>query len=352
MRVLFVTENLASNSTGRTYVLWLLAQHLGWESRIVSIEGETLWAPLIAEHFATFCTQLPKDHPEWRTLALWSDLIVAVKPLSSSLGIGRRLADDVNRPLLVDIDDPDLESILSLGRPFKAAAKMVLRSKTYWPHRRLRALVGRYERTTSNPTLQSIYGGALVPHARKDSGAGPAHRSVSPTIAFVGSNKPHKGVDLLRRANRALDSGPLTLTITDSAPPDAENHERWVGNTSLDTGIELVKGADIVVLPSLAGHHYSESQLPVKLIDAMMAGRAIIVADLAPLSWAVGHTGLKFEPGDLEQLTKLLAQLTDPIRRQRLGDAARSRALRLFTVEKVAPEFESACLRSLQAGDS
>ncbi|KDA05227.1 hypothetical protein DC31_02225 [Microbacterium sp. CH12i] len=75
----------------------------------------------------------------------------------------------------------------------------------------------------------------------------------------------------------------------------------------------------------------------------MVAGRAIVVADFAPLRWAVGEAGLVFQPGSPASLAHCLSQLCDPALRARLGEAARDRALTLFTIKHVQRTFEIAC---------
>ena len=95
----------------------------------------------------------------------------------------------------------------------------------------------------------------------------------------MGSVRPHKGVELLREA--VEHAGDMRLTITDDPPPSARPNENWTGLTSLAVGLELVNRADIVAIPSLPWIY--GYQLPVKLIDAMLAGRAIVASDLPPI---------------------------------------------------------------------
>jgi glycosyltransferase involved in cell wall biosynthesis len=281
------------------------------------------------------------------TAAREADLVVSVKPVPGSFDIARAVAHRAERPLLLDIDDPDLEGLLAIGNPVRAVAKSILRARSYWGARDLRKYVWDYPRTVSNPTLQDWYGGDIVPHARPDTGVGASHVRVRPHVVFVGTNRPHKGLESLRRAVSALSSEGFTLTVTDVAPDDARPHERWVGTTTLQAGIDLVQASDIVVIPSVAKNLYSGGQLPVKIIDAMIAGRAVVASDLAPLRWALGEGGVTFRAGDLDDLTAKLRVLAEPSAREILGSAARIRALEMFTVEAVAEPFRLACEAAL-----
>ncbi|RCK59696.1 glycosyltransferase family 1 protein [Microbacterium sorbitolivorans] len=238
--------------------------------------------------------------------------------------------------------------MLSQGKPLRALVKMV-RGGSYWPTRRLVPLVKKYPVMVSNPALQKRYGGVLVPHARVDSGAGSPHTTGEPTIAFVGTNRPHKGVEVLRESARTAGPTPMSLTITDIAPEDATPNENWVGQTSLSRGVDIVKQSDIVVIPSVRTSAYSAAQLPVKIIDAMLAGRAIVVSDFEPLAWAIGDFGIVVPPGDVARLSLALEELRDPARRADLGGRARERALATFTVPSVASQFAEACRGAVAA---
>jgi glycosyltransferase involved in cell wall biosynthesis len=199
----------------------------------------------------------------------------------------------------------------------------------------------------SNPTLAEWYGGAVVPHARNDSGEGAPHVAERISIVFVGTNRPHKGILQLRAAVAELATAGVTLTITDTPPLDALQHERWVGGTSLQQGVELVKSSDVVVIPSVGNNRFAAGQLPVKIVDAMLAARAVLVSDLAPLEWAIGAGGLSFPAGNTEAMVRQLRSLMDPGYRATLGAAARERALNTFTVAAVSESFRNACERAV-----
>lgn len=350
MRILFLTIDLANNSTGRTFALWTLARRLGWATTVVAAAGDNIWPPLVGHPFAGDCrvihappSSLPPDLVQ---LAKNSDLIVSVKPLVGSFDRGILLHNATGTPLIVDIDDPDLTVQLSTRNPLKAIAKMILRPRAYFRTLRLRSAVQDYPRFVSNPSLQGAYGGHILPHARFDTGIGGAHTLTAPHVVFVGTVRGHKGLELLRRAIAELAWEGYTLSVTDQAPPDARPWETWVGSTSIEEGLALVRAGDVVVIPSML-HQWSRCQLPAKLIDAMIAGRAIVVSDIPPLVWAIGDGGRRFTPGDKAGLVARLRELSDPTLRSRLGTLARQRALKLFSVDACTQTFEEVCRSAL-----
>ena len=346
MKISFITENMSSNSTGRTYCLWLLAQHLGWQSEVLTTRGEKVWSPVVGTPFGDSVRRVPRAELA-SAIADDTDLVIAVKPLHDSLGIALRAAGKRALPLMVDVDDPDLE--------------LRLRSELPWPTQALRTLKHPIERTrdrallahaqrlpsiVSNPWLQQRYGGAIIPHARPDEGLGEFSDRTGPNIVFVGTLHRHKGVELLRAAIARLHTKGFSLTFTAPAPADAAPGERWVGQTSLEEGMEIVRQSDIVALPSLDDRH-AIGQLPAKLIDAMMLGRAVAVSNVDPMPWAVGEAGVVFESGSVDALVDALERLSAPETRRKLGLRARKRALDMFSVAALAPIFEDACQRAL-----
>lgn len=341
MKILFVTKDLSDNSLGRTYALWLCAKELGWQTRVVSIRGQEIWSPLQNSDFAASCTIV--DAHGMREACAEADLVVAVKPLTETLGQLTRVAT----PLLVDIDDPDLEGALSVDQPARRAAKLLFKSGNYRTNSALRRLARRLPSIVSNPELQRIYGGQIVPHARVAREVGAQHLSDRPSIVFVGTNRPHKGIDTLRRAVEKLSTRGFTLTVTDTAPSDAKPWEEWVGRTSLEEGLDIVSKGDISVIPSSARDSYAQRQLPAKLIDGMMAARAVVGSDVPPIRWALGDAGVLVRPDSPEDLSHALLSLAAPASRRSLGEKARNRALSHFEVRVVSRVFKRACEEAL-----
>jgi glycosyltransferase involved in cell wall biosynthesis len=79
---------------------------------------------------------------------------------------------------------------------------------------------------------------------------------------------------------------------------------------------------------------------PISLVEAMLCGRATVSTDVGAVTEVIGGTGLVVPPRNPRALAEAcVALLREPERRERLGAAARARALELFTVEQNITAF-------------
>ncbi|MFF7313266.1 DUF3492 domain-containing protein [Streptomyces sp. NPDC008137] len=79
---------------------------------------------------------------------------------------------------------------------------------------------------------------------------------------------------------------------------------------------------------------------PTGLVEAMLCGRATVSTDVGAVVEVIGGTGLVVPPRNPRALAEAcVALLRDPERRERLGAAARARALELFSVEQNIEAF-------------
>jgi glycosyltransferase involved in cell wall biosynthesis len=103
--------------------------------------------------------------------------------------------------------------------------------------------------------------------------------------------------------------------------------------------------ADIFAMPSLW------EGLPMALLEAMVAGKAIVASATAGIPEAIvnGSEGILVPPGDLDALAGgLRALLTDPMRRRKLASAALARAHREFTVQVMADRYSAMYRQALE----
>ncbi|MCX5399585.1 DUF3492 domain-containing protein [Streptomyces sp. NBC_00102] len=151
---------------------------------------------------------------------------------------------------------------------------------------------------------------------------------------------------------RALAELLFPGTTSDSARRDADEPGTVESPVSFEeiggAGADELAGAyaagGIVVLSSVV------EGFPISLVEAMFCGRATVSTDVGAVTEVIGGTGLVVPPRDTPALADAcLALLRDPERRARLGEAARARALELFTVEQNLAAFR-ALYRELTAG--
>ncbi len=343
LRLTLLTASFADTQLLRAHCLDAVAQHLGHDVRIVTTQPGDVLPSLAATPMATRLQRM--DRASLTELVRdGTDVLCTLKALPVSLGLGLQVVRGTQVPLLADLDDPDIEArtVASAPTAWRSARKMVKRWRTLPTQARLAVQSRRTPSTVSNPVLQRRWGGEVVPHARVDPGPGARPVAGRCQIAFVGTAKAHKGIHVLREAVSRLAGEGWELLVTDTEPADARPWETWTGplDGSLDPAA-LTAASDVVVIPSL-DYGWALAQLPLKLIDAMLMGRAVVVSDVGPLAWAVGDAGLVVPPGDAVALSAALRPLRDEAVREALGARARERALQTFAVPAVAPAFARA----------
>lgn len=113
-----------------------------------------------------------------------------------------------------------------------------------------------------------------------------------------------------------------------------------IGDPEAPTLPEVYAAGAVVVLSSVI------EGFPVGLIEAMFCGRATVSTDVGAVVEVIGGTGLVVPPRNPRALAEAcVALLRDPERRERLGAAARARALELFTVEQNIAAFHGIYLQ-------
>ncbi|MFG3018651.1 DUF3492 domain-containing protein [Streptomyces sp. NPDC048254] len=109
-----------------------------------------------------------------------------------------------------------------------------------------------------------------------------------------------------------------------------------IGGPEAPTLADAYASGSVVVLSSVV------EGFPVGLVEAMLCARATVSTDVGAVVEVIGGTGLVVPPRNPRALAEAcVALLRDPERRERLGAAARARALELFTVEQNIAAFHS-----------
>ncbi|MET7450877.1 DUF3492 domain-containing protein [Streptomyces sp. NPDC005574] len=107
-----------------------------------------------------------------------------------------------------------------------------------------------------------------------------------------------------------------------------------VGGPEVPSPADAYASGSVTVLSSVV------EGFPASLVEAMFCGRATVSTDVGAVVEVIGGTGLVVPPRNPRALAEAcLTLLRDPERRERLGAAARARALELFTVEQNTAAF-------------
>jgi glycosyltransferase involved in cell wall biosynthesis len=341
-RVVALGSTTTRNRIGRVFSLWLTAREAGLDFTYLTVDDGPMWEPLRDHEEFLACVRTAPDLAELerRIVAdLGPDTTVLVcKPRPELVRLARRIEDVA--PVVVDIDDPELLDPWGDATMLVRAKRIARNGRTPYRFGWTRRAVRSMHVITSNPLLQELYGGHLVPHVRV-AGSAPEGRATSDDvfrIGFVGTLREHKGVTELRAATAELARRrDVRLSITAPAPPDAFPWEDWVGHTSLEAGRELLGACDAVAIVSRPGV-WGDRQLPVKLIDAMAAGVPTVVTARAPLLWATGGAAVVVRDGSAADMAEALALLADDVRlASTIATAAWRRACDAFTPAAAAP---------------
>ncbi|MEV5430188.1 DUF3492 domain-containing protein [Streptomyces sp. NPDC052701] len=109
-----------------------------------------------------------------------------------------------------------------------------------------------------------------------------------------------------------------------------------IGGPDLPTPADAYASGAVTVLSSVV------EGFPVHLVEAMLCARATVSTDVGAVVEVVGGTGLVVPPRNPRALAQAcVSLLRDSERRERLGAAARARALELFTVERNIAAFDA-----------
>lgn len=180
-------------------------------------------------------------------------------------------------------------------------------------------------------------------------------------LLAVGNLEPHKGHRVLFDALRLLDerSPGIPWRLIIAAGRGGTQHDslrEYLQTHNMDARVHLAMGrddipdlqalADVFVMPSLV------EGLPMALLEAMVAGNAIVASITAGIPEAIvdGRDGLLVPPGDVGALANALQSLlTDPARRTQLAHAAGERGRREFTLGVMTGRYEELYHGALEA---
>ncbi len=126
------------------------------------------------------------------------------------------------------------------------------------------------------------------------------------------------------------------------------NHVQLPGWVTGEEKAEMVRQSAVFVLPS---HHEG---LPMSVLECMAYGLPVVTTRLRGMDEAVteGVDGLLVEPGNVQQLAQALETLLlNPDLRNRMGAAARDKAMRKFSTAATFEQLEAVYTRLLAHSD-
>lgn len=162
--------------------------------------------------------------------------------------------------------------------------------------------------------------------------------------SFGGTVDPRKGGDLLQEAMALVVTrsvAPVELVVYgQSQPADGEVWPlpvHWLGKVRDDRVLALAySAADLMVVPS------RQDNLPNTAVEAQACGTPVVAFDVGGLPDIVVHreTGWLAKAFDIADMAEgILWVLSDEVRRSTLSNAARKRAVKLFSESVVAGQY-------------
>ncbi len=375
--VSLVVNDLADNGFGRAY---LFGRMLEPEFRIevVGFARGPTWLPCREHGWPEKSLPWPgrgkvRRFTEDLARAAEGDLILLCKPLPLVLDVGNNIRKKLPRPSVLDIDDWELGWFYPLR--FRKVLSLLGRTRRK-PDGLLR--IWRAEsrarqwpvRLVSNRFLQERFGGTYIPHACDTEILNPARLpdrkdarrrlGLAPEIhwiGFVGSPKPHKGINILVKAVASLGRKDLRVLIAGADPVDSEIAMLCSRHTNLvevrprfakEQLGKVLAAVEIVALPQL-DIPSNRGQMPAKVFDAMAMELPVVASAVSDLPEVLESCGLTVPPGDIPALACAIAELIDnPERRRALGLAGRRRCLERYSFPVVGERLRG-LIRGLSA---
>jgi glycosyltransferase involved in cell wall biosynthesis len=362
MKVSILCFDLSSNAFGRAGLLAIALSKLYDVEIIGPSKSGKVWAPMaqIGIPIKKFAwKRYPGFYRIKRNIMdmIDGDVILASKLMPTSFGIGLQKKFSSGKPLVLDIDDWELGFFYHSGFWGKVGRFINFSNPNGLPHvLRLEGLVKKVDAVSvSNRFLQNKYGGTLLPHCRDTAALDPLKFDSAKikeniglagkkVLMFLGTPRPHKGVDDLLTAFQKINNTDLFLAII-----GVENQQEILKKVdestrgrvlilpkiSFDKLPEYLSAADIIVVPQRQTSD-SVGQMPAKLFDAMSMAKPIIATRVSDIPEVLGGCGYLVDPGDPQKLIEAIQYiLTHSDEANKKGQAARKRCRQKYDIHNL-----------------
>lgn len=360
MKLLILSHNLTSNAVMRAHRLALAGRRFAEVTVSGPVKHRGAWGALPHESWIqpVQSKNLPKFFKTVVDLvaAAEVDAVLAVKPYLASYGAALLVAECRKIPVILDIDDLDVELAPKGDRSLEEHLQD-LRDPASAIYLRIlsKATAAADGITVASTRLQARFGGTLVPHgcpvdqlnpagvdreqARKQFGFS------GPVVVFPGTRRTHKGLKPLAKAVARVPGARLAVLCR----PDDFTQPEWseyplirlplIPYASLPA---LLAAADVVAIPQLDTPAASH-QMPMKVYDAMAMARPIVATTVSDLPQVLDGCARLVPPGDAGALAKEIRYLLEhPAEAGKLGVLARQRCVEHYSLDHVGAALEKA----------
>jgi glycosyltransferase involved in cell wall biosynthesis len=179
------------------------------------------------------------------------------------------------------------------------------------------------------------------------------HIGHHPVVGFVGRPMANKGITTVIAAMRQVwkTNSEVRLLIAGAAPPSSSLEGLQLHELSTLEGSRVIRicdfkdadkasifdALDVFVLPSVG------ESFGIAYLEAWMCGKPVIGADIGPTRDVIhdGVDGVLVKPNDSTALAEnIIALLSDPLRREQMGQSGRKKTLARFTWERIIDKME------------
>jgi glycosyltransferase involved in cell wall biosynthesis len=348
-----ITVLCDDGSPGRRGHRLALAASTFADAKLVGIANEAAWAggsgPI--EVVSVRSARLPEFFDSFVELveAADGDVLIAVKPHLPTLGAALVAAERTGAAVIADLDDIEVAHAprerwiddprrVDLSRPASAIYASLL----------TKALPGCASVITVASAMSDRFGGTVIRHPVETDLLDPgvvdrekARRTLGfdgPTVVFPGTPRRHKGIKALAGAVASVPGARLVVTTPQASAwdPDldlsAVDQIRPLPYQDVPT---LFAAADVVAIPQ-QDTESSRCQLPMKLLDAMSMGCAIVTTSVPDIPEVLGDCGWIVPPDDETALSRAITEiLDDPAQARAAGERARDRCLQNYSIDRV-----------------
>jgi glycosyltransferase involved in cell wall biosynthesis len=353
MKITILSHNLSSNAVMRAHRLAAAAQTFADVTLVGPAEKKGLWPALPSAEWIRTVTErrLPKFYSSMLELVDLADgdILIACKPHLASFGVALMAGELKQKPVILDLDDLDIAFMPRAEwskQPVMADLKR--HGSAVFVSLLTKAAGAAAAITTSSTALRQRFGGTLVPQGCLTELFDPAQIDrerarqelgfTGPTVLFAGTPRWHKGLKLLARAVGRIPGAQLAVVCRASDLSEAYWRDRPLLRLPMVPYTEmprLLAAADVVAIPQL-DTEASRYQMPIKVFDAMAAGKPIVASSLSDLPMVLEGCAEIVPPGVTKPLTKAVKKLIEQSdEAQALGRRARARCLQEYSMQQV-----------------
>jgi glycosyltransferase involved in cell wall biosynthesis len=374
LKISVIAPDLSGGGTTRVYLVAQVLQRLAENVEVVGFSsGDSLYPPppkgLSVKSIAFSDVTRPLDRLKHLLPYIDGDLIYAIKPKLTSLGVALLRKLQTKRPVLVDIDDWELSWHGGDEHRYRPTPKQffrdILKKQGALRHEvdhpfyleGMEKMVRYADGITVNTGfLKNRFGGVYLPNGRDTDLFDPSR--VNPQISrqryglsnyrvlmFPGTARPHKGLEDVLMALDRLNQPDLRLVIAGGRKPDdyedrlIEQWGRWMiklPRHPIEQMPEVVAAAHVVVVPQ-RNTPTANAQFPLKLTDAMAMAKPILSTRVGDIPEILGETGYLVDANAPDQIADKLQWIFQNLdQANHLAVKARERCVKHYSIDAMA----------------